>query len=256
MRRLPRLAFILILLGFATPVGEASSERAATDPTVILSATFETIAPAGPFDFIMQVFEQEPGAWAPPHTHASVAHLMVLEGEFTNIPIVDGQKLPLETYRAGDTIIEPAWAVHEAGNLGGVPMRYLSPRLQPRDAPVTIALPMESSRPGAPAQRAIHRASTEVVNVSGAVDLHETWWELAPGARAGAHFHPGVELGIVTEGEVTLRNATGTTIVHAGESFVNGVGEIHTISNATDERARFITTHVVASGRPLTFAAE
>ncbi len=256
MRKVARLAVILVLLGICTPIGEASREQAAPEPRVILRSTFETVAPSAPFDFIVQVFEQEPGAWAPPHLHSSAAHLMVLEGEFTNINIVDGQKMAPETYRAGDTIVEPAWAVHEAGNLETVPMRYLSPRLQPKDAPVTIPLPIESSRPGAPTQRAVHRASIEVINVSGPVDLHETWWEFAPGARAGAHFHAGMELGIVTDGELTLTNAMGTTTVRAGESFVNGVGAIHAISNATNERARLITTHLVASGRPLTFITE
>ena len=112
---------------------------------------FETIAPTAPFDLIMQVFELEPGAVGSVHLHSSAAFLMVLEGEFTNIRMVDGQKMAPETYRAGDTIVEPAWGIiHEVGNLGSVPMRYLSPRMQPKDAPVTIALPIESSWPGAP----------------------------------------------------------------------------------------------------------
>lgn len=256
MRMVSCLAVVLALFDTFLPSGEASREQTAPEPSIILRSTFETVAPSAPFDFIVQVFEQDPGAWAPPHTHASAAHLMVLEGEFTNIPIVDGQKMVPETYRAGDTIVEPAWAVHEAGNLGAVPTRYLSPRLQPKDAPVTVALPIESSRPGAPAQRAIQRASTEVVNVSGPVDLYETWWEFSPGARTGAHFHPGLELAIVTQGQVILVNATGSTTVRAGESFVSGVGEIHAISNETTERARLVTAHLVASGSPLTFAAQ
>ena len=252
-----RLAILVILLGLLLPIGVTFGEQTPPGPSVVMQSKFETIAPSAPFDFIMQVFELEPGARAPVHIHSSAAFLTVLEGEFTHIPIVDGQKMAPETYRAGDTLVEPAWGIiHEVGNLGAVPMRYLSPRMQPKDAPVTIALPIESSRPGAPPQRTVHRASTEVINISGPVDLYETWLEWPPGARLAAHFHPGVELGIVTEGELTITKANGTTTVRAGESFVNGVGEIHATTNATAERASLLTTHLVASGRPLTFAAE
>lgn len=135
-------------------------------------------------------------------------------------------------------------------------MRYLSPRMQPKDTPVTIALPIESSRPGAPPQRTVYGASTELINISGPVDLYETWTDRLPGSPLPAHFHPGIELGIVMEGELTITKATGRTTVRTGESFVNGVGEIHAASNDTTERASVLTTHLVASGRPLTFAAE
>ncbi len=256
MKRLVSFAILLVLLGVSSAIGHASREQAAPEPTVILSSRFETVAPAPPFDLIVQLFEQEPGAWAPPHLHASAAHLMVLEGSFTNIPIVDGANLPAATYGPGETIVEPAWAIHEAGNLGTASMRYLSPRLQPRDAPITIPLPIPSSRPGAPTQRVVHRASTEMNNLSGPVDLFETWSEWAPGASSGVHFHPGVELGIVTEGELTVTKGSATTTVGVGDSFVASVGEIHAVFNAGTERARLITTHVVASGQQLTFAAE
>lgn len=256
MRSATLLAVLVILLGLTLPIGVTFGEQAPPGPSRILQSKFETVTPAAPFDFVVQVFEWEPGGWNPVHTHPSGSQYMVLEGELTNIRIVDGQKTEPVTYRAGDTIVEAAWDIHEFGNLGAVRTRFLSPRLQPKHAPVSIRLPMESFRPGAPPSRIVYGASTEVINVSGPVDLYETWLEWPPGARGAAHFHPGVKLGIVTEGQLTITTATGTTTVSAGESFVNGVGEIHAIANATSEKASVLQTYLIASGRPLTFAAE
>jgi quercetin dioxygenase-like cupin family protein len=251
------LAVLLTLLGFWVPVGPAFGEETRPGVTLEMQSKFETVAPSTPFNLLMQVFELEPGAAAPVHIHSSAAYLLILQGELTNIRIVDGQRAEPEIYGAGDTLVEPAWGIiHEVANLGVARARFLSPRMQPKDAPVTIAVPVESSWPGAPPQRPIYRASAEVVNISGPVDLYENWTVWSPGAQSAAHFHPGVELGIVIEGELTLTNGAGTTTVRAGDSFVNGLGEIHTISNTATERASLLTTYLIASERPLTFAAE
>jgi quercetin dioxygenase-like cupin family protein len=257
MQRGRLLAILVSLLVLLLPLGVAFGQETSTGVTVVMQSKFEAVAPSTPFDLLMQVFELEPGAAAPVHIHSSAAYLMILEGELTNIRIIDGQRAEPETFRAGDTLVEPAWGIiHEVANLGASRARFLSPRMQPKDAPVTIAAPVDSSWPGAPPQRAIYRASTEVVNISGPVDLHEVWTVWSPGARSTAHFHPGMELGIVIEGELTLTNSAGSTTVRAGESFVNGVGEIHTIANTATESASLLTTYLIASERPLTFAAE
>ena len=249
------LAAMAALLGLWLPSSIVLGAQAPPGPSVVYRSTFETVAPAVPFDLIMTVNELAPGGWSPPHTHSATAFITILEGEWTNIRIVEGQKTEPVTYRAGDTIVGPAWDVHEAGNLGAVRARFLITRLQPKDAPGTIDLPIESFRPGAPPSRTVYQARAEVTNISGPIDVYQSWAEFLPGARIAAHFHPGLELVIVTEGELTLTKATVTT-VGAGDSFVNAVGEIHAGANATTAKASLVTTHLIAAGKPLIFAAE
>jgi quercetin dioxygenase-like cupin family protein len=257
MRRARFHAIMLSLLVVLVPIGVTFGQETPLGVTVKMQSKFETVVPSTPFNLLMQVFELGPGAAAPVHIHSSAAYLMILEGELTNIRIVDGQRAEPEVYGAGSTLVEPAWGIiHEVANLGSARARFLSPRMQPKDTPVTMAVPLESSWPGAPPQRPMYRASVEVVNMSGPVDLYETWTDWSTGAQSAAHFHPGLELGIVIEGELVLTNGAGTITVRAGDSFVNGVGEIHTIANTATEKASLLTTYLIASERPLTFAAE
>src|SRR5437762_414975 len=114
---------LLTLFSLVLGGASASSQPAPSQPDVIFRSTFETVAPAVPFDLVMQVREFASGAWAPAHTHPAPTFITILEGEVTNVPIVDGQKLEPARYRAGDTFVEAAWAAHEVGNLGPVRAR-------------------------------------------------------------------------------------------------------------------------------------
>lgn len=249
------LAIPAALLGLLLSIGVAFSAQPPPGLRWIFRSQFEAVAPATLFDISMGVLEWEPGAWAPPHTHSATSFITILEGEWTNIRIVDGQRTEPVVYRVGDTIVEPAWSVHEAGNLGADRARVLLTRLQPRDTPVTIDVPMESFRRGAPRPQFAHLASTEVHNMSGPVDVHQALFELPPGGRIAAHFHPGIEFAMVIEGALTVTGSA-TTTVPAGNSFANAVGEIVSASNIGAEKTSVVVTHVVAAGKPLTFRAE
>ena len=76
--------------------------------------------------------------------------------------------------------------------------------------------------------------------------------ELAPGATAGRHTHPGDEISYVQEGELELRiDGQPPRIVKAGESFVIPAGVIHDAHNASSSAAKLLGVYVVEKGKPL-----
>ena len=76
--------------------------------------------------------------------------------------------------------------------------------------------------------------------------------EVAAGARAGRHTHPGDEISYVTEGEVeVLADGQPPRIVKAGESFVIPAGVVHDAHNASDKPVKLIGVYVVEKGKPL-----
>jgi quercetin dioxygenase-like cupin family protein len=76
--------------------------------------------------------------------------------------------------------------------------------------------------------------------------------EVAPGAYAGKHTHPGDEISYVTEGEVELLVAgQAPRIVKAGEAFVIPGGTVHDAHNASDKPVKLVGVYVVEKGMPL-----
>jgi quercetin dioxygenase-like cupin family protein len=76
--------------------------------------------------------------------------------------------------------------------------------------------------------------------------------EVAAGARAGRHTHPGDEISYVLEGETELLvDGQPPRVVKAGESFVIPAGVVHDAHNATSAPVRLIGVYVVEKGQPL-----
>ncbi len=76
--------------------------------------------------------------------------------------------------------------------------------------------------------------------------------EVAPGARAGRHTHPGDEISYVLEGETELLiDGQPVRVVRAGESFVIPAGVVHDAHNAGSAPVRLIGVYVVEKGKPL-----
>ena len=76
--------------------------------------------------------------------------------------------------------------------------------------------------------------------------------EVAPGARAGRHTHPGDEISYVLEGESQLLiDGQPARTIKAGESFVVPAGTIHDAQNNSDAPTRLIGVYVVEKGKPL-----
>ena len=76
--------------------------------------------------------------------------------------------------------------------------------------------------------------------------------EVAPGAKAGRHTHPGDEISYVLEGEATLLiDGQPARIVKAGESFVIPAGIVHDAHNDGAAPIKLVGVYVVEKGKPL-----
>lgn len=76
--------------------------------------------------------------------------------------------------------------------------------------------------------------------------------EVAPGAAAGWHNHPGDEISYVLEGEATLIVAgQAPRRVSAGEAFVVPAGVVHNAINNGAVPIKLVGVYVVEKGQPL-----
>jgi len=76
--------------------------------------------------------------------------------------------------------------------------------------------------------------------------------EVAPGARAGRHTHPGDEISYVTDGEAELLvDGQPPRIIKAGEAFVVPAGVVHDAHNPSGAPVRLVGVYVVEKGKPL-----
>jgi quercetin dioxygenase-like cupin family protein len=76
--------------------------------------------------------------------------------------------------------------------------------------------------------------------------------EVAPGAAAGWHNHPGDEISYVLEGEATLLVAgQAPRKVTAGEAFVIPAGVVHNAMNSGAVATKLVGVYVVEKGQAL-----
>jgi quercetin dioxygenase-like cupin family protein len=76
--------------------------------------------------------------------------------------------------------------------------------------------------------------------------------EVAPGAKAGRHTHPGDEISYILEGEsLLLIDGQPPRRVKAGESFVIPAGVVHDAHNDTNKPVKLLGVYVVEKGKPL-----
>jgi len=75
--------------------------------------------------------------------------------------------------------------------------------------------------------------------------------EIAPGAMAGKHRHPGIEIGYILEGSVTLEHeGEPARVLKAGDSFNNGPG-VHNAKNIGTTPVKILAIYLVEKGKPL-----
>jgi quercetin dioxygenase-like cupin family protein len=76
--------------------------------------------------------------------------------------------------------------------------------------------------------------------------------EVAPGAKAGRHTHPGDEISYVIEGEALLLiDGQPPRTVKAGESFLIPAGVVHDAHNVSNAPIKLVGVYVVEKGKPL-----
>ncbi|MSU66483.1 MAG: cupin domain-containing protein [Opitutus sp.] len=76
--------------------------------------------------------------------------------------------------------------------------------------------------------------------------------DLATGASAARHTHPGEELGYVVEGTVVLEiDGKPAQTLKAGDSFFVPAGAIHAAKNGGNVPAKVVSSYVLEKGKPL-----
>lgn len=76
--------------------------------------------------------------------------------------------------------------------------------------------------------------------------------EIAPGASAGRHTHPGEEISYVEEGEgEILMEGQAPLKVKAGDGFVVSGGTKHDARNTGTQPLKLVAVYVVEKGKPL-----
>jgi quercetin dioxygenase-like cupin family protein len=107
----------------------------------------------------------------------------------------------------------------------------------------TGALAQQGGIKRTPLQKADFPDGYSTVTVSG---------ELAPGASAGRHTHPGVEIGYVLDGELDLIvEGQQTKHLKAGDSWQIAPGVPHDAKVSGDKPLKFIGIYVVDRTKPL-----
>lgn len=131
----------LTVAGFLVPKGAVLTTPRPGAPAppldVIYRATWKMLSPSvsGSFSEVRNVLDFAPGAWTPLHKHGGPALIGVVEGQVTVRE--NGVE---RTFRAGESWIEPAGNIHQAGNLSGAPARVVSNYLVPQGAAVTTVV--------------------------------------------------------------------------------------------------------------------
>ena len=75
--------------------------------------------------------------------------------------------------------------------------------------------------------------------------------EIAPGAMAGKHRHPGIEIGYILEGSVTLEHeGEPAKQLRAGDAFKNEPG-VHNARNTGKTPVKILAIYLVEKGRPI-----
>jgi quercetin dioxygenase-like cupin family protein len=107
----------------------------------------------------------------------------------------------------------------------------------------TSALAQQAGIKRTPLQKADFPDGYSIVSVAA---------ELAPGASAGRHTHPGMEMGYVLDGEVELMvQGQETKHLKAGDSWQIGPGVPHDAKTIGDKPLKFIGIYVVDKTKPL-----
>jgi quercetin dioxygenase-like cupin family protein len=76
--------------------------------------------------------------------------------------------------------------------------------------------------------------------------------EIAPGASAGFHTHPGEEMAYVMEGEAELSvEGQPTRTVKVGDGFVVPAGVRHNARNTGTQTFKVVSVYLIEKGKPL-----
>ena len=123
---------LLLAAAVAVPPVAALAQDLAPRPVPRAQSTFEIGSLPVPAELVQAVLDFPPGAVAPPHVNGGAAYVTILAGELS----IEGPE-GVQTYRAGDTLMEVPGQVYAAANTGATTASLIVTYLIPRGAPVT-----------------------------------------------------------------------------------------------------------------------
>jgi quercetin dioxygenase-like cupin family protein len=199
----------------------------------------------------LTILDFAPGAWTPLHTHGGLAVVRVLEGEMTRR--AHGME---DVFRAGEGWVEAPGDVHAAGNAGTAPARVLVTFLLPAGAPLTTTegTPSQDPPPGPTTAFQSHRVGV-ATTAAGHNEAATTLLGFAPGAWTPLHWHGGLTLVAVLEGDMTVRSAGRETVYRAGDVWIEQPGDVHAAGNENATGALVAVTFLLQQGAPVTTVA-
>lgn len=244
MNRRLRLTALLALL-FLTLGPSSVFGQAPPGPVVRYQFRTEGLAQSSTFNAVQNLTYFEPGAATPFHTHPGQVVVGVLEGEMTRRSH-DGTEA---VYKAGESWVEHPNDVHQARNTGASRSPLMVTYLLPKDAPLSSPVPGDTTAP--PRPFVTYQFKTDVAPMPDRFDVAQQVLDFAPGAATPFHTHPGVVVVTVLEGENTFSVNGVEKVYKAGESFVEGPGEVYQARNATAARMSVMASFLIPPGAPL-----
>jgi quercetin dioxygenase-like cupin family protein len=233
-----------LALGQDLPPGPTPLDPLGRAPIIHLPEQFEETQ--------QLVLDFAPGEWTPAHSYGGSALVRVLAGEMTRG--ADGVE---DVFQAGQGWDVAPGAAHTFGNNGADPARVLVSLLLPRGAPLTTVdgAPSDLAPPGP----TVAFQSQRVEATGGALQIDEvatTTLGFAPGAWTPWHWHSGLTLVGVMDGEMTVNSGGIETIYRAGDLWIEQPGDVHAAGNTTGADARVAVTFLQDRGAPVTTPAE
>lgn len=118
---------------------------------------------------------------------------------------------------------------------------------------LALAAAAAAAQSGAIQRTVIERADVSIAQREAVVARVE----LAPGAVAARHTHPGDEISYVLEGEGELLvDGQAPRKLRAGDAFVVPAGQVHAARNTGPAGMRLVGVYVVEKGQPLASPAK
>jgi quercetin dioxygenase-like cupin family protein len=126
---------VLFVVAAALATGVALGQQIAPGPVPRVQSTFEVESLPVPAEIVQAVLDFPAGTVVPPHVHGGAAYITIIEGEL----VVQGPE-GVQTYRAGDTLVEQPGQIYAASNPGKSPASLVVTYLIPKGAPTTTVV--------------------------------------------------------------------------------------------------------------------
>jgi len=215
MRRRGILATLILILAFALPVAVAADDPPA--PTTRHQFRTAGLPVAGPAEVVTFIFEAQPGAATPAHTHPGLVLVTMIEGVQT-FRTGGAEKV----YRVGESFTEQPGVVGTALNLGTVRTRATGSMVIPKGA--APGTPQPGAAVPSPAPASLYLSRADATLPAAPYEVAQAVLDFAPGAQTPLHTHPGQVFVTVIEGEITFRTGGADKVYKVGESFIEPPG--------------------------------